>query len=227
MMKNKLQNQINSDVLLREVVEEVKNEELQQLWNKYGLFVIVGVAIILTVAISFESIKAWKEKKDQELSNAYSVAMSLHSQGRLDEGLGIYKSLAEKDVGIYDDLAKLQIANIYFGQDKTLDAVNILQTMIDNSDTLPQLKFVAIIKLSAYKIETNAPAEEITKLLQPLLEEKEEAIAARELLAMLYLREQNFDKAKSEYEKISSSVEASDEIKARASDMINLLDEKK
>lgn len=226
-MKNKLQNEINSDALLREVVEDVKNEELQQLWNKYGLFVIVGVAIILTVAISFESIKSWKEKKDQELSDAYSVAMSLQSQGRLDEGLGIYKSLAEKDVGIYDDLAKLQIANIYFGQDKSSDAINILQTMVDDNDTLPQMKFMAAIKLSAYKIETNAPADEINKLLQPLLQENEESVAARELSAMLNLRDNNFAQARTEYEKIAASASVSDSVKARASDMINLLNEKK
>ena len=56
MNKRKLQNQINEDALLREVVEDVKNEQLQQLWNKYGLYIIVGIALVLTIAISFEDI---------------------------------------------------------------------------------------------------------------------------------------------------------------------------
>ncbi len=226
-MKNKLQNEINSDALLREVVEEVKNEELQQLWNKYGLFVIVGVAIILTITISFESIKAWKEKNDQKLSDAYSVAMSLQSQGRLDESLSIYQSLIEKNTGIYDELSKLQTANIYFGQNKNSEAAETLQKMIDDKDTLPQMKFVAAIKLAAYKLDTDAPAEEVNALLQPLLQDKNSSVVARELSAMLNIREKNFVQAKSEYEKILSSPEISDEIRARASDMINLLDEKK
>ena len=112
-MKKKLQDQIVEDALLREVVEDVKNEQLQQLWNKYGLYIIIAVAFVLTATISFESIKNWKERKNQELSNAYSVAMSLQNQGRLDESLDVYNSLAKNDSGIYDDLAKMQIANIY------------------------------------------------------------------------------------------------------------------
>ena len=55
-MKNKLQAQIEKDALLREVVEDVKNEQLQQIWNKYGLVIIVSIALILTTAISFESL---------------------------------------------------------------------------------------------------------------------------------------------------------------------------
>ena len=95
-MKKKLQDQINDDALLREVVEDVKNEQFQQMWNKYGLYIIIAIAFILTVTISFESIKTWKEKKNQELSNTYSIAMSLHNQGRLDESLDLYSSLASK-----------------------------------------------------------------------------------------------------------------------------------
>ena len=92
------------------------------------------------------------------------------------------------------------------------------------------LHFGAILyacKLNLYKIDNKGSVEEIETLLQPALADDNSSIAARELLAMLYLREQNFDKATSEYEKIASSPEVSDEIKARALDMINLLSEKK
>ena len=222
-MKNKLQDQINHDALLREVVEDVQNEQLQQLWNKYGLFVILGVALILTATISFESFKNWREKKQQELSNAYSVALSLHGQGRLDESLDIYKTLAEKNTDMYGDLAKLQIVNVYMEQGRTHDAADVLQVLVDSRKTQPQLKTIAILKLVAYKLDNNAPADEITSLLQPLLMDDKEEDLAREMLAMLNIREKNFSAAKSEYTKIASSATASEELKARAHDMINVL----
>ena len=56
-MKKKLQDQIAEDALLREVIEDVKNEQFQQMWNKYGLYIIIAVAFVLTATISFESIK--------------------------------------------------------------------------------------------------------------------------------------------------------------------------
>lgn len=224
-MKNKLQNKINEDALLREVVDEVKNEELQKIWNKYGLLIIIGIAFILTLTISFESIRNWQQKKSQELSNAYSVALSLQNQGRFDESLGIYNTLAEKSSGIYADLAKMQIANVYLEQDRKDDAMAVLQAMIDDANTSSQMRDLAALKLASYKLDSNASADEIAKLLQPLLTNEKDSDVAHELLAMLYLREKNFEQAKIEYEKIATSAEASDNMKTRARDMINLLDD--
>lgn len=224
-MKKKLQDQIVEDALLREVVEDVKNEQLQQLWNKYGLYIIIAVAFILTATISFESIKSWKEKKNQEISNAYSVAMSLQSQGRLDESLDVYNSLAYKNLGIYDDLAKLQIANIYLEQGKNEDAMAVLTTMINSSDTISQMKKIATLKLISYKLDDNTPADEINTLLASV-SDGEESDIAKELTAMLYVRENDLTKAKEEYQKIISSASAPEALKHRALDMINLLSEK-
>ena len=141
MMKNKLQAQIEEDALLREVVEDVKNEQLQQIWNKYGLIIIVSIALILTTAISFESLKSWHTKKQQELSNTYSIALSLQNQGRLDESLEVYSVLTEKTSDIYASLAKIQIANIYLVQNKIEDAEKILYAMINDTSILPQKNF--------------------------------------------------------------------------------------
>ena len=220
-MKKKLQDQIVEDALLREVVEDVKNEQFQQMWNKYGLYIIIAVAFVLTATISFESIKTWKEKKDQELSDTYSIALSLHNQGRLDESLELYNSLAIKDLGIYDDLAKFQIANVYLEQGKKNDALAVLDTMIKSSDTISQMKKLAVLKLVSYKLDDNAPVNEINELLALIAEENSDI--AREFTAMLYIRENDLAKAKDEYQKIISSENAPESLKNRALDMINLL----
>jgi hypothetical protein len=57
------------------------------------------------------------------------------------------------------------------------------------------------------------------------LEDESNMSAAHELLAMLYIREHLFSDAISEYEKVMSSTGASDAMKARAQDMINVLNE--
>ena len=222
-MKKRLQDQIVEDALLREVVEDVKNEQFQQMWNKYGLYIIIAIAFILTITISFESIKTWKEKKNQELSDTYSIAMSLHNQGRLDESLDLYNLLTAKNFGIYDDLAKLQIANIYLEQGKKDDALAVLDAMIKSSDTISQMKKIAILKLVSHKLDANVPANEINELLATISDENSDI--ATEFTAMLYLRENDIEKAKAEYQKIITSENASEALKYRALDMINILSE--
>ena len=225
-MKKKIQDQIVEDALLREVIDDVKNEQLQQIWNKYGLYIIIGVALILTATISLESLKSWREQKNQELSDSYSIALSLHNQGRLDESLDLYNSLASRDSGIYDDLAKMQIANVYFEQGKINDAINVLDLMTKSSDTVDQMKKIATLKLISYKLDNNSSAEEISNLIATISDDEESSDIAKEMLAMLYVRENDLIKAKEEYQKIIASGSAPDTLKSRALDMINLLSEK-
>ena len=223
MKKKKLQDQINEDALLREVVEDVKNEQIRQLWDKYGLFIIIGVALVLTAAISFESIKSWRDRKNQELSNAYSVAMSLQTQGRLDESLDVYTTLVEKSDGIYQDLAKLQIANIKMQQNNHEEAFEILENIVTNKKVEHNLRNIAAIKLASYLLDNDGDAQKIEDLLLPIAENDTNFIAARELLAMLRIREKNISKAISEYEKIAALPDVAEDIRIRALDMLNVL----
>ena len=224
-MKNKkLMNKIEEDALLREVVDDVKNDQLVQFWNKYGIFVIIGVALVLTLTISFEGIKNWQIKKHQETSNAYSAALSLQNQGRLDESLDIYNTLAVKSTGIYSDIARLQIASIYLEQDKKDDAMNVLE-QLSKDGSVDQIRDVAALKLASYKLDSKASAEEIVNLLRPVIERADSSDVAHELMAMLYVREHDIAKAYGEYEKIKYSSHASDSMKSRALDMMNILEE--
>ena len=223
-MKNKFAQQIEQDALLREVVDDVKEEQFRKMWDKYGLFVIIGIALVLTVTISFESIKNWQMKKYQEISDADSVGLSLQNQGRLDESLEVYKHLADKVSGIYADLARLQIAAIYTEQDKSADAQNVLQ-LVSTDGNLPQMRDIAALKLAADKLNNNAPAEEIENILNPLIERENPIDMAYELLAMLYIREHQINKALIEYEMIRYSSTATEAMKLRALDMMNILEE--
>ena len=133
--------------------------------------------------------------------------------------------MSEKASGIYDDLAKMQIANIFLEQGKKNEALDVLENLIDNDNILPQMRNIAAMKLASYKMDMGVDADEITALLLPVIEDDSRSDIARELLAMLYIREKDVEKAEAEYKQIITSATASDAIKTRASDMLNLLNE--
>lgn len=214
------------DPLLQEIVDDVKNDELKSLWNKYGLFIVIAVAVVLTAAVSFETFKNWTSRRNQEISNAYAVAVSLQSQGRFEESLDILQNIVERTSGVYQDIAKLQIANIYFEQNKPQEAAALLKELSESAGS-EQMQEIAALKLAAYKMDTQAPAEEVSRLLTPLAEKEDGSYnVARELLAMLAIRDGNLEEAKAQYEKIVSSANISDNLKTRAQDMISLLNQK-
>lgn len=222
-MKNKTIKKIEEDVVLREIVEDVKDEQFRRWLNKYGIFVIIGVALILTITISFEGLKNWQLKKHQQVSDAYSAALSFQNNGRLDESLEIYSQLASKSFGIYVDLSKLQIASIYMEQNKTDEATTVLE-LLSKQGNVAQIREIAALKLAAYKLDSNAPKEEIISILEPLTVEQNSSAVAHELLAMMHVRDNDVTKALAEYEKIKYSSIASDSMKSRAQDMMNVLE---
>ncbi len=216
----------STDILFQEINEEIKNEKIMAFWKKYGLYALILVVVALTIAVSYESIVAWKNKKAQTWSDAYAYAFNLQIQGNYDKSIAVFQEMADKNDGIYRDFSLLQIANIYLEQDKVNEAMTTLQKIIDNDDANPNLKNVALIKLVSYKLE-NAPAEEINKLLEPIINANNVwTNVALELKAMLAIRENDLATAKDLYSQIlNSGANLQESMKTRAQDMLAVLSE--
>ncbi len=215
---------LKNDALLKEIETDLKNEQLKSLWDQYGLFIIIFVALALTAAVSFETFKTWSAKRNQELSNAYAVAVSLQNQGRFDESLSLLQNLAKSQHGVYGDIARLQIANIYFEQDKNTEASDVLQQLAEDSSANPQMRDIAIIKLASYKLDTDASSEEIANLLEPLTEDSGVwANVAHELLAMVAIKDGDMNAALQQYQAIANASNVQDKLRARAQDMIAII----
>ncbi len=224
MKKNNADPEIEA-AFFREVEESVKNDRLKQLWDKYGLAIIVGVALILTATVSFESFRAWRDKKMSEMSNAYAVALALQNQGKYEESAKLLGMISEESSGIYGDIAELQLANLYLSEGKNEEAVNILKKIVQDKKMRPELRDVARVKLASYLLDT-APAEEVKALLVPLNQpDNEWNVIAKEMLAMLAIREGNEVEAIALYQEIADASSVDDYVKTRARDMISVLEQ--
>mgnify|MGYP002797525756 FL=1 len=208
----------------KEVSADVKSDNMKKLWDTYGLQIIIAVVIILTIAVIFETLKAWKLKHNESRSDAYSVALALQNQGRYDESLQVLEEIKENDKGIYADIAQIQTSNILFEQGKTNEAIAILEKILDNQDINKKMRDMTAIKLASYKLDT-APKAEVEALLNPLAEENGSwSNIAKEMLAMLAIREGDLDTAKKLYGEILNTPELSDGLKLRIQDMLSVLD---
>ena len=100
-----------------------------------------------------------------------------------------------------------------------------MEQLIDDAES-SQMQEVASLKLAAYKLDTNAPAQDVKEILLPLTQQDSGSYnVARELLAMLAIRDGDLEAAKKEYEQIIASASSSDELKSRAQDMITIIDD--
>lgn len=95
-MRKNIGQQNKEDAFIQEVNEELKNEKIRNIWNNYGLYIIAFIVAVLTAAVSFETFKNWHDKKHQNISDVYAVAVALQGQGKYEDSLRILKGLEKK-----------------------------------------------------------------------------------------------------------------------------------
>ena len=65
------------DILLREIDEELKQENLQQLWKKYGTLIVGGALLLVAGVAGFQGWKINDLNTRIELGERFAVAQSL------------------------------------------------------------------------------------------------------------------------------------------------------
>ena len=219
--------EIDKDVqeaFIKEVNEDLKNEEFKKIWDKYGLYIIVLVVVALTAAVSFETIKSWYDKRMQTWSDTYAYAVSMHNQGRYDDSLESLNYIIAKDYGIFTELAQMQKINILLDQEKTDEAVKLMEEIVADKSFNRQLQQTVIFKLASYKME-NSPLEDVEALIGKFARNENDSWqpVASEMLAIAYLHNNKIEEAKKIYNDLLKNDKASEIMKARISDILSVL----
>ncbi len=224
MKKKPEQEYTMQDAFIREVDEDLKNESLKKMWDKYGLLITIFVVVVLTLAVSYESLKAWYIKRAENWSDAYAVALSLQNQGKYEESSQALSMIVDKKFGSFANLAKMQQVNVLLDSGKTEEALELLQKIVDDKGFNSQLRDVAIIKLASYK-QDNAPRQEMEQLLAPIVKNPENAwyVFAQDMLAMVSVRDGNVKEAKEIYNNLLNDNSVSEDIKGRIKDILSVL----
>ena len=212
------------EAFIKEVNEDLKNESMKKLWDKYGLYIIILVAAALTAAVSFETMKAWHTKKIQKWSDSYAYALSLQNQGKYDDSIQTFDYIAGQDYGIFSDLAQMQKANILLDQNKTDEALKLMAEIAADKSFNSQLRDTVALKLASYKLE-NAPIDEIRQLIGGIAQDAENSWqpSANEMLALAYLRDGEIAQAREIYDQLLQSDKTSEVMKVRIKDILSAL----
>lgn len=217
-----LDNDDMTDVFIREVSEEVKNDNLKIFWNKYGLFIVLFVVLAVSAAVSFETIKSWRDKQYQARTESYLMSINAND---FENSLKALENIAAGNNGIYSELARIQIANILYEQNKTTEANDMLQAIVDNEELNPRIRNLAALKLATYKIDT-APRAEIEALLLPVANaDNSWSPVAKDLLAMTAIKNGDIESARQIYVSLLESGKVSENFKNRIQDLLSALND--
>jgi hypothetical protein len=186
----------NNDALFREVEEELRREQFQKLWERYGTYILAAAALIV---VSVGGVKYWESHKlsrSQATGAEYEAALSLATAGKPEESAKALEQIAANGPAGYAALADLSLAGAKLKAGKRDEALAIFDKLGSQSGIDPILSNFA--KLQAASLQLGqADFTDIKNRLTPLMaDDVSWRYIARELLGTAAVKAGKLDEAR-------------------------------
>jgi hypothetical protein len=205
----------NNDSFYREIDEEVRRERMARFWDKYGLYVVGLFAIFLASIGGYQLWQSRQATLANEGGTIYNDAARLLADGKTDEALKSYETLAEGGHPGYATLAALQAAGADMKAGKSDAAVAQFDKVAKDSTTDPLLKSFAVLQAASLRLG-KADLQEMQNRLNDLAADSNPwRFNARELLGIAAYKAGDIVAATKEFDRILSDQGAPRGVAAR------------
>lgn|SRR5690554_5527245 len=214
---------MSDDSFIREVNEELRQDQFKALWNRYGTLIIgVAVAVVLATA-AYVGYKYWTTNRANQAGDTFAQALDLAAEGKSDEALAQLSELRENGPGTYPVLAQLREATLLADEGKATEAVAAFDAVANNSSAPAALRDMARLRSGLLLVDHGSYADVSARVEQLTSDSNPVRHSAREVLALSAWKEGNRDTALSLFGQIIDDGDAPAGVRQRAEMMSDLI----
>ncbi len=209
--------------ILRELENEVRREQMAKLWDRFGVYAIAAVVLILVGVGGYKGWESYSISTAQSAGARYQTGMQLAAEGKTSEAQQVFEALSKDGPKGYAALARLQLAGEAATAGKTADAIAAYEGVEADPSVDPLLRQHAQLQIAALKVDT-ADFTELQNRLTPLLAEKNAwRHSARELLGLAAYRSGRLDEARQVFLELAADQKTPPSVRERAGVMMGLI----
>ena len=207
--------------LIKEVNEEVRQDNYKRIWNKYKKYIISLIVIVLVIVSAININNYSKEKKINKQSELFFQALDNIEKKNYAEAYKILLDINQSQVSGFSDLSSFYI----------LDLINKEHVPLNFEDLKINKKsfFYGLIILQKFNNQINFEIENINNINEIIDLSKPSSIwkfFAHELLASYYIKKNDTNSALQSINTIISSDEPSELMKERAKTLKETIERK-
>lgn len=181
--------------IFSEVDEEVRRERLQQLWDKYSIYIIALAVLIVAGIGGWRGYEYWVAQKAAVAGAAFENAATLSEQGKHAEAQAAFDKVVTEAPKGYALLARFRAAG-ELAQVKADDAVKAYDALSADTSLGTTWQDLAALRAGMLLVDSASFAD-LRKRLEPLTEPTRTfRHTARELLALSAWRERDLAAAR-------------------------------
>ncbi len=169
--------------IFQEVDEEVRREQLNKLWQRYGHYAVALCILIVAGVGAWRGYEWWQAKKAGEAGTAFEQAATLAQTGKHQEAEAAFAKLANDGTAGYRVLARLREAAELAPSDAKA-AVGAYDSIAADTSVGQLVRDLAAVR-AGYLLVDAAPYAELRTRLEPLTAaDRPFRHSAREILAL-------------------------------------------
>jgi len=172
------------DLVAREIDEELRREQLLKLWDKYGIYLLAAVLIVVVGIGGWRYYQYRSAQIAEDASNRYIVALGEFARNQTLDAQKRLEALAADAPAGYAALARLRLAANDAAQGNTIGALETYEQIATDETVDPILQDLARLQIAMLKFDS-VPFSELRNQLRPLASDRSPwRYSARELLGM-------------------------------------------
>ena len=211
------------DVLLREIDEELKQERLYKLWDRYGNYAISGA---LAIVIGVAGIKGWQSydlDKRMEQGERFAAAEKSAMDGKPEDALSALKGLT-KDAGQgYAMLARFRVAALTGENGNAAGAAGLYGSLAEDAALEMVYRELAVVLGALQELDSTGKGGPLVARATKLAKAKSAwRYNAREVEALAALAKGEIKAAGAIFKELSSAAGVPQGVHARAREMLNI-----
>ena len=208
--------------LFDEVDEEVRRDQLKQLWDRYSIYIVAGALLIIASVAGWRGYQYLEAKKAAEAGSAFDAAVDLSEQNKHAEAEAAFNNLAATAPSGYRMLARLRAAAEVAVRDPQAGAKMYDDISADRSVGAPQ-QDLARIRAAGLLLETASYPDMLQRLESATTPDATFRHTARELLALSAWRVNDTAAARKWLDLIANDGETPSGLRSRAEALQALL----
>jgi len=210
-----------TDALLREVDDAVRQDDMLSFWRKYGRLLVAGVILALA---AFGGWLIWQNHRAnvaQANSEQFATLLKTAQGATLDQAA--YDKLIKEGGAAYKTEAELVKAALASGKNDTATAITTYDAILADASAPAPMKDAALIRKTALAFDGMKPEEVVTALKGLAVPGNAWFGSAGELTAIAYLKMGRRDLAAELFTSLTRDPVVPESIKLRAGQLASML----
>ena len=215
----------DDDGLIREIDEELRQEQAQKLWKTYSKYVIGVAVVVVFVVAGYQGWTAYDQSQKQEATDSLIGATSLADSGDTTSAIDSLAILEAKKVGEITVLASLRHAALIAKEgDKQASATAYYAIADDTSVSKPFRDLASILGTVQSLDQNSGNAQAVIDRLKPLIDTNSNwRHSAREISAVAAIEMGQIEQAKEHLQAIALDAQAPSGVRSRAQEQLQAI----